>query len=158
MKIQGAILGGKELENALKQLPKATGKSVLRRALRNAAKPTALVAESLAPRGPTGNLQASIEITTRLKKSQQRGGKFPGVEVYVGASTPTGSHAHLIEFGTVKMAAQPFLRPAWDSTKQKVLDAISDEIWKALRKSARTLARKAERGTLSKSARKALGG
>jgi HK97 gp10 family phage protein len=153
--IGGEVIGAKELEQALKQLPKATAKGVLRRALSNAAKPTAQAAESLAPRGATGNLQASIEISTRLKKSQKHG-KRTGVELFIGATTPQGAHAHLLEFGTAKMSAQPFLRPAWDSTQQQVLESIKSEVWKALAKSARTLARKAERGTLSAAARRAL--
>lgn len=150
------VFGGKELEAALKQLPNATGKGVLRRAIKKASEPTVVAAEALAPRGPTGNLKASITVNTKLKKSQ-RTGRPEGVELFIGAETPKGQHAHLLEFGTVKMPAQPFMRPAWDATKKKVLEAIETEIWKALAKSARTLARKAERGTLSKAARKVLG-
>ena len=157
VRVGGEVFGGKELERALKQLPKATAKNVLRRALRNAAKPTVAAAEAMVPVGPTGNLKASISINTRLKVSQRTGGRTDGVEIFIGASSPPGYHAHLIEFGTVQMAAQPFMRPAWDSTQQEVLASISDEVWKSLAKSARTLARKAERGTLSRTARRALG-
>jgi HK97 gp10 family phage protein len=155
VKIGGQVFGGKELEAALKQLPKATGKNVLRRALRNAAKPTAAAAEAMAPLGPTGNLRASMTIGP---KKSRRGIKSPktGVEIYIGPSYPKGFHAHLVEFGTIKTGARPFMRPAWDSTKQEVLESISAELWAALAKSARTLARKAERGTLSRTARRAL--
>lgn len=155
-KIRGELIGAKELEQALKQLPKSTAKGVLRRALSNAAKPTVDAAKSLVPRGKTGNLQASIEISTRLKASQKKGGRPQGIEMFIGATWPKGAHAHLVEFGTVKTSARPFMRPAWDSTKEKVLDSIQAEIWKSLAKSARTLARKAERGTLSAAARRAL--
>lgn len=157
-RIGGQVIGGRELERALKQLPRATGKNVLRRALRNAAKPTAAAAEAMAPRGPTGNLQASISIGTKLKPSQRGDSSLSGVQLYIGATSPPGYHAHLIEFGTVKMTARPFMRPAWDSTQQQVLASISDEVWKSLAKSARTLARKAERGTLTRSAERALRG
>lgn len=149
------IAGAKELDKAFKQLPRATAKSVLRRALKKAAKPTAVAAESLAPLGPTGNLRASIEVSPRLKKSQRRGGRPEGVELYIGSTAP---HAHLLEFGTVNMPAHPFLRPAWDSTKQRVLDAIESEIWESLSKAARTLAKKAQAGTLGRAARRTLGG
>lgn len=157
-RIGGDILGGKELERALAQLPKATAKSVLRRALRKAAKPTVAAAESMVPVGPTGNLKASISINTRLKVSQRGGSRSGGVEIFIGASSPPDYHAHLVEFGTVHMAAQPFMRPAWDSTQQEVLASISAEVWASLAKSARTLARKAERGTLSRTAQRALAG
>lgn len=155
--IRGDIIGGKELEAALMQLPKATAKNVLKRALERAAAPVVIEAESLAPRGPTGNLIASLDVSTKLKSSQKTGHPV-GVELYIGAKTPPGYHAHLLEFGTAKMAARPFLRPAWDSTKQKVLSEISAEIWKALSKAARTLARKAAKGTLTVTARRILGG
>jgi len=152
--VRSTLTGAKELERALSQLPKSTSKSVLRRALKNAAKPTVVLAESLAPRD-TGKFAESFEIRAQLKKSQKFGrGKIGDVEMFVGSTDPK---AHLIEFGTVKMAPRPTLRPAWDSTKQKVLDAIEREIWESLAKAARTLAKKAQAGTLGKSARKALG-
>lgn len=157
MTVRSKIVGAKQLENALKQLPKATSKNVLRRALIKAAAPTEAAARAMAPRGPTGNLQASIDVGTKLKPSQQ-GARRPGVEVYVGATAPPGFHAHLIEFGTAKMAARPFMRPAWEQTKDKVLEILSVEVWTAIAKAARTLARKAERGKLSKTARRMLGG
>lgn len=156
VKMGGQVFGGKELENALKQLPKATAKSALRRALIKAAAPTETAAVAMAPRGATGNLQASIDIVTKVKPSQKKGGVRQGVDVYIGATTPPGYHAHLIEFGRAGVAARPFLRPAWDSTSRQVLESISAEIWAALAKSARTLARKAERGTLSRTARRSL--
>ena len=114
----------------------------------------------MAPVGPTGNLRDSITVGAKLKKSQSRSHTKAGaVEVFIGAAVgdrKKGYHAHLVEFGTSKMAAQPFLRPAWDATKDKVLASISDEIWKALAKSAKTLARKAAAGTISKTAARAL--
>lgn len=35
-------------------------------------------------------------------------------------------HAHLVEFGTVKMKAQPFFRPAFDETKEEVAQTLRD--------------------------------
>lgn len=138
------IIGVKELERALSDLPKATGKGVLRRALKNAAGPIQQAAQSAAPVGATGNLRESISIETKLKPSQRQGKREP-VELFIGATSPTGNHAHLVEFGTVKTSPHPFLRPAWEAGKQKMLDAIGAEIWKEIRKSAKRLARKATR-------------
>lgn len=150
------ISGAKELEKALKQLPKSTSKSVLRTALRNAAKPTVNMAKATAPVGPTGNLRSSITAKTSLSKSQKkRRQKVGDVEMFIG---PTAPHGHLLEFGTVKMAPRPFMRPAWDSTKQEVLDSIEKELWQAISKAASRLAKKAEAGTFSRTARRALGG
>lgn len=156
MKLSGELIGADDLENALKQLPKSMAKSVLRRALIKAAEPTETLAREMAPRGATGNLKISIDAKTQLKASQKRGAKIDGVEAFIGATTPKGAHAHLVEFGTAHSAPHPFMRPAWDATKNKVLASIRSEIWKALAKSARTLARKALKGTLTRSARAAL--
>ena len=155
VKISAQVFGGKELDDAFRQLPRATAKGVLRRALAKAAEPVVREAEALAPRGPTGNLKASITVSTQLTRSQ-RDMRRDGVELFIGATTPKGYHAHLLEFGTVNMPAQPFLRPAWDAAKDAVLASLSREVWAALAKSARTLARKAERGTLSRAAKAAL--
>jgi HK97 gp10 family phage protein len=39
------------------------------------------------------------------------------------------AHAHLLEFGTSRQPAQPYMRPAWDSTKQAVLENIRAALW-----------------------------
>jgi HK97 gp10 family phage protein len=150
------ITGAKQLDNALKQLPKATSKNVLRRSLIKAAKPTAQFAETLAPRGASGSLVESIEVGTKLAKSQQRGAVRYPVNVYVGPNMREGFYAPYVEFGTEKATAQPFMRPAWIATRGRVLNLFGDEVWKALEKSARTLARKAASGKLSKTARRTL--
>jgi HK97 gp10 family phage protein len=165
-RVGGEVLGAKQLDNALKQLPKATAKNVLRRSLMKSVKPTEEAAIALAKRGETGNLQESVEVSTKLKKSQQGGRvKAGAVEVFVGASTTGGKkghHAHLIEFGWFHAISglfippQPFMRPAWESTKNIVLGTFADEVWSSLAKAARTLARKAEKGTLSRTATRAL--
>ncbi len=155
-KVQGIVYGQKQVEDALKQLSKATGKSVLRRALKESSKPTVEAARRLVPVGD-GNLRDSIIANSKLSASQAAKTLRRGaVRLYVGTSWPKGAHGHLQEFGTAHHGSQPFLRPAWDATKQKVLDSIEGEIWRSLAKSAKTLARKAAKGTLSKSARRAL--
>ena len=50
------VEGFKELESALKELPKATGRNCIRRALTKAADPIVQSAKSMAPKGITGNL------------------------------------------------------------------------------------------------------
>jgi HK97 gp10 family phage protein len=59
------IEGLKELETALKELPKATGKNVIRRALVQAAQPIADMARAMAPVGPPkpGQLKESIKLS-----------------------------------------------------------------------------------------------
>ena len=81
---QFRVEGLAELERALKELPRATRKNVLKRALMAAAEPIRADAEAKAPR-VTGALQLSITAGTSLmrrQKSQHR--KESPVEVFVG--------------------------------------------------------------------------
>ncbi len=149
------LRGVKELDHALAQLPKAVGRSVLRQALTRAAAPVVAEAEQNAPVGATGTLQASITAKTTLTRSQKaQRVKAGAVEVFVGSVDPK---SHLLEFGTSKMTAQPFLRPAWDANKHLVARILAREIWAALARSARRLAKQAETGKLSKASRRHFG-
>jgi HK97 gp10 family phage protein len=135
------MLGFKELENALLELPKAVAKGVLRTALKNAGEPVVSDAQRNVP-VLTGELLGSIDIRSTLSKRQRRGrAKAGDVEMFIGPSWPKGAHGHLVEFGTSKMAARPFLRPAWDANKERVLASIGRELWTAIEKAARRLAR-----------------
>jgi len=145
------LRGAKELERALRQLPKAVGKSVLRSALKKALEPTRAEAERRAPRR-SGRLAGSYVIKASLTKGQRRGRRRrPGaVEISVGSTDPK---AHLLEFGWKFAAPQPHFRPAWDANKYKAALTVEAEIWAALRKAAKRLHGQAARGKLSKSSK-----
>lgn len=160
------VEGLKELEKALRELPRATAKNVMVRALKQAAKPLVASASADAP-VLTGALRDSINVSSRKPK----GAKGPGaaafaaamaggasraqagqaaraanrgsggsVEVYVGP----GRHPQAVfqEFGTSKHPPQPFMRPAWDATKQQVVDSIKAALGDEIMKAARRLAKK----------------
>lgn len=140
--------GLKELDEALGKLPRATGKNVLRRIAIRSLAPVLSAAKQFVPVNE-GHLRNSLKITTRLSKRQQREnakevaeGKA-SVQLYAGASALP--HSHLVEFGTAKMAPQPFLRPAWDANKEDVLQLIKDELGTEITKAAARLARKTAR-------------
>ena len=155
------ITGLQECMNALEQLPTVSMKrGVVRNALKKAAIPVKDRAKENAQGIKIDNpgvIAESVKIGTSLKKSQRGRTERDRVTVYVGSSHPL---AHLFEFGTAErykksgaytgfIPAMPFLREAWDSQKRVSLELLKDELWKALQKSARLLARKAERGTLT---------
>lgn len=157
------LQGVKELDRMLHDLPRAMGKTVLRNALKKAAQPVEDAAILGVPRD-TGNLQEHINISTTIKRSQGAS-RTPGqVDVYVGSSSP---HAHLVEFGTGpryttgggfkgQMPANPFLRKAFEATKERALKILIDELREQLMKAVRRLRKKAESGTLGKRAVKDL--
>jgi len=104
-----------------------------------------------APKGPTGNLRKSVVVRRgRLKPT-----------VIVAVDRKVAPHAHLVEFGTNgnrghgkkrkkkalkftidgqtvfaddvgPMPANPFFRPAVDSTRGQTIEDMKQDIWKAL--------------------------
>lgn len=51
--------------------------------------------------------------------------QISGDDVEIGYDAP---YASFVEFGTYKMAAQPYLRPAFDGSEEEALSAIVDSI------------------------------
>lgn len=121
---------------------KATQKNVLTRTLKKAAKPIDDQASSLAP-VDTGKLQISVITGTVLTRSQRssayKNGTLGVAEVHVGTELSRGMFQ---EFGTYKMGAQPFMRPAWDANKQRAEEIIATELWVEIRKATERAARK----------------
>lgn len=75
----------------------------------------------------TGQLAASIEISEgdRVKYSLR-----------VGPSG-AGFYGRYLEYGTSKMSAHPFMRPAFSATQNAAELAIADAIWAAIEAAAR---------------------
>ncbi len=160
MKTTVRVDGLKDLDAALGELSKGMARGVLRRVGLKALEPVADTARALAPDDPTtsgADLKSSIGVGTRLSKRQARLARSAirkgeadkhFVEVYAGAGPLP--QAHHQEFGNVNHGAQPYMRPAWDQNKSKVLDTVrnelGDEIEKTARRAARTAARRAARG------------
>ena len=144
------IDGLRELDSALAQLPKATGRAVLRNVLKDAGEPIARTARAKAP-VLTGNLRESVEVSQRLSRSQKTGGaKMTAngfrsesknyVEMFVGPGT--NPQAITQEFGTYKEPAQPYMRPAWDSQRQTALNLIINTLGPMIERAAARLSRK----------------
>lgn len=142
------IDGLKALDAALAELPKATAKNVLRRVGRKALAPMVEAARNSAP-VKSGALRKSMKVTSRLSKRQASlhrkmfKSDKASVELFAGASNLP--HAHLLEFGTSKMAPRPFMRPAWDAGNAALLQRIKTDLGIEIEKAAKRLARKAAR-------------
>src|SRR5688572_30736260 len=120
--------GLSELQVALRELPDATAKNVLRRVARTALEPIAARARALAP-VDDGTLRESITVGTRLsrrQRSQHQKESPDDVEMFAGAGPLP--QAHMQEFGTQHSPPQPFMRPAWDSGKEDLLETIKNEL------------------------------
>lgn len=72
----------------------------------------------------SGNLRSSIRVT-RLK-----GDPKLNVRVYAGNRKRRGEggafYAHMVEFGTVKMPAKPFLRPAFNECRGRIRGIVQN--------------------------------
>jgi HK97 gp10 family phage protein len=144
MKVTFRVEGLKDCEDALKALPAATGKNVLRRVLLEAGAPIASVARSLAPK-LTGRLSVSIIVGTRLSKRQRKiaNDTKSYAEVYVGPAPYP--RAHIQEFGSSDVPPQPYMRPAVDATGNRVIEIFKDRLWEETRKAMARFERKAAR-------------
>lgn len=135
-----------ELQTALRELPDATARNVLRRVAKDALEPIAQRARQLAP-VDRGALIFSIGVNnklTRRQRSQADKGDPNDVVMYAGAGGLP--QAHMMEFGTVDIPPRPFLRPAWDEGKDRLMQSIKDSLWKEIEKAANRAARKAGKG------------
>lgn len=152
--VKVSVEGLREVDAALGELGKATGRNVLRRVALARLEPMAEEAQRLAPDNPdTGgnDLKDSIAVSTKLAGYAKRLNKRSKseAEAHMGPAGKGGAKAprqgSLQEFGTKNHGPQPFMRPAWDSGKDAMLDGIADDLWAAVKKAAARKARKAAR-------------
>lgn len=149
MKTVVHVAGFKEVERALNELPKATGKNVLRRVGKGALEPMADAAAAYAP-SRTGKLAYSIAVsekaTPRAKwnKGQFRAARSTGIVMAMGPASGLGTleYASFDEFGTIDTPAFAYMRKAWDGGAMKALDYVKTNLGVEIDKSAQKLARK----------------
>lgn len=150
MAVRSGVEGVAETLEALREFPRAAGRTVLRKALLKSAEPVLILARNLAP-VDEADLARSIAVSTQLTRSQRAAKlKQNEVEVYVGPARGAAAGAHkyalnyasFVEFGTVNAAAQPFMRPAWDRAKGIVQAIFARELSAELDSAAAKLSRK----------------
>ncbi|AHE55908.1 HK97-gp10 family putative phage morphogenesis protein [Sphingomonas sanxanigenens] len=141
-RLTAEVEGLDSLMRKLDQLPEAIGEKVQRQILMDAGEIIAELARDLVP-VDTGDLRGSITVSDTIVGYDGQGltlGLGGTVTVYIGPqrnSKPDGWYGHLVEYGTIKMAAQPFMRPAFDSTKGQVQSRIRNDLAAAIAKAAK---------------------
>ncbi|MDQ0349396.1 HK97-gp10 family putative phage morphogenesis protein [Ancylobacter vacuolatus] len=170
MKSTVKISGLREALKGLDQLKKSTQVGVLNRVLKKAAKPVEVAAKRDAP-VDSGALKESIgtvivrrnagksafaaamrggesrqdAAAAARKANSAAAGRGASATVRVRATAP---HAHLVEFGTVKMGAEPFLGPALRAERDDITKSIAADIEAEVAKTAKRIAaRAAKKGT-----------
>ncbi len=126
-----SVDGLRELGVAFDELKKPTAKAVGRRVLAQAGQITADRAAEIAPDDPNTpapdlhtSLAVGTKLTTRQSRLNRKSDDRSFSEAFIGVTGRANDHAVPVEFGTVDTSPQPFLRPAWASTKDAVLAAI----------------------------------
>jgi HK97 gp10 family phage protein len=154
------IEGLSQLKAKLASLEKSVRREVMREAGLHALDMIADEARTLCPTGATGKLRASIRVGVPVSaKAASLAGirqKYfiAGAEV-TGATGESATHtrvymgaghgalgevyySHFVEYGTVKMAAQPFMRPAVDQKGAAALRDLAFFFEVAIRKAAKS--------------------
>lgn len=138
------IEGLAQLDEALGQLKESTAKNVMRRAGRKA---LGLFDADWRRRAPqfTGALKESGGVGSKLTRSQrQEHERDSFVEVFAGPGpNPQGVQQ---EFGNINHPPDPYFRPAWEATKDDVLQGVIDNLGAEIIASAKRAAARARRG------------
>lgn len=168
MSVSVKVSGFRELDRALALLPKAAAKATLIRTLKKAAQPMADHASALAP-VDTGELRSSIIVSSKLANNigkrefhevMKAGGtrKEAGKAMHLARSTAQGQSFAVVymgpsqakskrdgikrmaqEFGTIRHAPNPYMRPAWEAKKMSSLEIIRRELAQEIMNTARRI-------------------
>lgn len=156
MKVEMKITGFDELLNKMDKLPPLLHKRILRASGRRAMKLVLETAKGIVP-VRTGRLRDAIKITTRQNRQRRQ------LDIRVGPSNIP--YAHLVEDGTsshtikVKKAsflgwgnktfgikvdhpgakAQPYMRPALDENRDKIISFLKVDLKKSIDRAVRKM-------------------
>lgn len=140
--------GFREMDAALAEFTKATGRNILRRTAVEALQPVADAMRAKAPR-EEGDLIEAIDVGTRRAKRTKK--HFPGsstVEAYAGVKVVGGGvppQAFQQEFGNENHGPQPYARPGWDEEAEPTLERVKDALAGQIDKARARAQRKAKR-------------
>ena len=131
------IDGLKELEENLLKLPEDLAKLGLGRAARKAMTLLELAIAFHAPK-LTGKLKRGIKMRSKFIGDGVQGGTIVvSIGLQLSPKEDSVFYGRFLEFGTVKMPAQPFMKPEFDAHAQEVLANFGKELGEEIEKVAR---------------------
>lgn len=132
-KTRVSLIGTEDLERAIKRLSEDVQGEILRDAVDDAAEIMRDVASQLAPHSADGSwghepgfLAKNIMTERQWTRTQDTAATDVGME------KKEAWYGRFPELGTSYQPAQPFLRPAFDSTKEDMIAAIDDSLRKSI--------------------------
>ncbi len=117
------VAGDREIIEIINLIGGKLAKKAMRKSLRKATKDIVLAEAINRVPFDTGQLEESL--TVRAMKRSRSG--F-GYEVRVRKGSPAEEYAQVLEFGTKRVRAQPFLRVSGYSNEPRVLDLVLQDI------------------------------
>lgn len=132
MEIAVTLTGLAALLRTLREdLPEAVHVPVLRRTLQQAAEPMRAGMAARAPRGDTAPHIADHIIAKPLAPSELEAVTDDSAGVEIGPKAAF-FYGYFWEFGTVKLPARPFMRPAFDAHQDDTLARIGSDLGAAI--------------------------
>ena len=123
--IKARMEGADQIARKLRQLAKSLSAEEIVTALLEAAEPIRSRAASLAPRSPV-----APHLTDNMVVEALETGEEPMVGVGPSKQVPYGG---FVELGTRDMAAQPYLRPAFEQNISIALASVGQRLWNVLK-------------------------
>lgn len=118
------LVGAASLDKLLEGLPKKVANKILRDALRKAGK---IVQAEAKARAPVDEGELKRSITVRKGKRKRKGSQsvviFPDQNKF-----KDDFHGPYVEYGTSDTPAQPFMRPAFEATKDQALAIVRSDV------------------------------
>lgn len=134
------LQGGKEVLRRMRLLTREAQTKVARRSSNAGAqviKKLAVANVIASPSVDEGDLRDNI-IVKRVPESDLTSEHIVTVRTKRAGGAP---HAALVEFGTVKMPAEPFMRPAFEGGKQEAANAMVNEAARGIDAAAKKAAK-----------------
>jgi len=121
--------GAAELLRRLKDLPKAVQRPTVIETLKASAEP---MRRGMAQRINRSN-KRHAHLADHIVVAPARG-KKDEITVAVGPRADLSHRARFLEYGTVRMSARPFARPAFDTQGGRAIGATVQELWHAIKR------------------------
>ena len=141
MKMTGRIEGGLQLSRALRSLPEAVSNRVVKSALLAAAEPIQNTGSAIAPRAP-GAPDLAEHIVISVARREEPGDVAvvigPANERRADTGTNYSVQGLMVELGTARMRAQPFMRPAFEANAEQSFRTLQRLLWDAIARHAGT--------------------
>ena len=147
------VVGFKELEQVLKELPVRLAERELVNATRAGANVIRKEAQARAPRGGVPS-QMSEKFGPLHKKIRAVRVKKTPLSVEFAIDSGSAFYGSFLEFGTKNIRARPWLTPAYDVAKDAAIQKLGDRLAKGIVKVAAELA--GEFGSLRRATRRRL--